>query len=141
MGHLRFLAFYLLAGGVAAGSHVLAAPSSTLPMVGASGSISAIMGAYLLLYPGARVKTLFFFLVFFAVVEVPAFVYLGYWFLLQLLGSQVPTAGGGVAFWAHIGGFVAGLVLILLFRDPRLVRAKREGRVLTPDQIRYGGWL
>jgi membrane associated rhomboid family serine protease len=141
MGHLRFLVFYLLTGLVAAGSHVLAEPGSTVPMVGASGAISAIMGGYLVLYPRARVKTLIFLFIFITVVELPAFLYLGYWFLLQVLGTRVPVAGGGVAFWAHVGGFVAGVVLVLLFRNPRLVNAKRAHVRLPRDQIRYGGWL
>ena len=141
MGHLRFLVFYVLCGLAAAGAHVFADPASTLPMVGASGAISAIMGAYLLLYPRAKVKTVIFIIIFFTVAELPAFLYLGYWFLLQLFGVMGPSVGGGVAFWAHIGGFVAGLVLILLFRDPRLVRAKRDRVVLPRDQLRFGGWI
>ncbi|HSG47062.1 MAG TPA: rhomboid family intramembrane serine protease, partial [Longimicrobiales bacterium] len=118
MGHLRFLAFYLLTGLVAAGVHTLLEPGSALPMVGASGAISAIMGAYLVLYPRARVKTLLFLFIFVTVVDLPAFAYLGYWFLLQLVGSQAPVASGGVAFWAHVGGFAAGVILIFLFRNP-----------------------
>ncbi|MEJ2540427.1 MAG: rhomboid family intramembrane serine protease [Gemmatimonadota bacterium] len=141
MGHLRFLLFYVLCGLAAAGAHVMADPSSTLPMVGASGAISAIMGAYLLLYPKAKVKTVIFIIIFFSVVELPAFLYLGYWFLLQLFGVLGPAVGGGVAFWAHIGGFVAGLVLILVFRNPRLVRAKRAHVTLPRDEIRFGGWI
>jgi membrane associated rhomboid family serine protease len=141
MGHLRFLAFYLLAGLVAAGAHTLAEPGSTLPMVGASGAISAIMGAYLVLYPRARVKTLLFLFIFITVVDLPAFLYLGYWFLLQLLGTWAPAAGGGVAFWAHVGGFVAGVVLVFLFRNRRLVDAKRKGVILDPGTIPHGGWL
>jgi membrane associated rhomboid family serine protease len=141
MGHLRFLVFYILCGLAAAGAHVYADPTSTLPMVGASGAISAIMGAYLLLYPRAKVRTVIFIIIFFTVLEVPAFLYLGYWFLLQLLGVVGPSVGGGVAFWAHIGGFVAGLVLILFFRDPALVRAKRDKVVLPRDQLRFGGWV
>ena len=141
MGHLRFLVFYLLTGLAAAGGHVLAEPSSTLPMVGASGAISAIMGAYLVLYPSARVRSLIFLFIFVTVIDVPAFVYLGYWFLLQLVGTATPVAGGGVAFWAHLAGFGAGALLILLFRDPRLVSAKRSGVVLDRGSIRHGGWL
>jgi membrane associated rhomboid family serine protease len=141
MGHLRFLLFYTLCGLAAAGAHVFSDPSSTLPMVGASGAISAIMGAYLLLYPRAKVKTVIFIIIFFTVLELPAFLYLGYWFLLQLFGVLGPSVGGGVAFWAHIGGFVAGVALILVFRDPRLVRAKRNRVVLPRDQLRFGGWI
>lgn len=141
MGHLRFLLFYTLCGLAAAGAHVFADPSSTLPMVGASGAISAILGAYLLLYPRAKVKTVIFIIIFFTVLELPAFLYLGYWFLLQLFGVLGPSMGGGVAFWAHIGGFVAGVVLVLIFRNPRLVQAKRNRVVLPRDQLRFGGWI
>lgn len=140
MGHFRFLGFYLITGLVAALAHALSDPASPLPMVGASGAISAIMGAYLVLYPRARVKTLIFLFIFITVVEIPAFAYLGYWFLLQLVGMAVPVAAGGVAFWAHVAGFVAGVVLIFLFRDPQLVRAKRARVVLPRDQIRHRGW-
>lgn len=141
MGHLRFLLFYVVAGLVAAGAHALSEPASTLPMVGASGAISAIMGAYLVLYPRARVRTLLFLFVFITVVDLPAFVYLGYWFLLQLVGTQAPVAAGGVAFWAHVGGFAAGVLLVFLFRNRQLVQAKRANVVLARDDIRYGGWI
>ena len=142
MGHLRFFVFYMLTGLAAAGAHVLVEPSSALPMVGASGAISGVMGAYLVLYPAARVRTFLFLFLFVTLIDVPAFVYLGYWFLLQLASSQFqdPT-GGGVAFMAHVGGFVAGVVLVLLFRDPTLVGAKRSGVKLRRDQIPHGGWL
>lgn len=141
MGHLRFLIFYVLCGLAAAGAHVFSDPTSTLPMVGASGAISAIMGAYLLLYPRAKVKTVIFIVIFLTVIELPAFLYLGYWFLLQLFGVLGPSVGGGVAFWAHIGGFIAGLILVLLFRNPRLVRAKRNGVMLHRDQLPFRGWI
>lgn len=141
MGHLRFFVFYMLTGLAAAGAHVLVEPGSALPMVGASGAISGVMGAYLVLYPAARVRTFLFLLVFVTVVDLPAFVYLGYWFLIQLASSQLQDAtGGGVAFMAHIGGFVAGIVLVLLFRDPTLVGAKRAKVKLSRDQIPHGGW-
>ncbi|MGW8265893.1 MAG: rhomboid family intramembrane serine protease, partial [Longimicrobiales bacterium] len=109
MGHGRFLVFYLLTGLVAAGSHVAADPGSTLPMVGASGAISAIMGAYLILYPRARVFTLFIIVILIRVFPVPAWFFLLYWLSLQVALSslQTPGGGGGVAFWAHIGGFAA----------------------------------
>jgi membrane associated rhomboid family serine protease len=118
MGRLRFLAFYLIVGLVAALAHVAAEPDSALPMVGASGAISGVMGAYLVLFPRARVKTLLVLIVFFTVVELPAFVYLLYWLALQLV-SSAGGSGAGVAFWAHIGGFVAGVVLVPLFRRRR----------------------
>jgi membrane associated rhomboid family serine protease len=128
MGHLRFGLFYLLTGLVAALAHVVTDPSSPIPMVGASGAISAVMGAYLVLHPRARVHTLFFFLVFIRVIPLPAWVILGYWIVLQVGSSLLePGTGGGVAYTAHIGGFVAGAALIFLFRNPGLVGAKRRG--------------
>jgi membrane associated rhomboid family serine protease len=142
MGHLRFLVFYLLTGLAAATSHVLVDPGSTVPMVGASGAISGVMGAYLVLYPRARVDTLFWLLIFIRVVPLPAWVLLGYWIVLQLAGSTVSGAagGGGVAYAAHIGGFVAGMLLVFPFRNQKLVTAKRRGVVLPRDQIDHGGW-
>jgi membrane associated rhomboid family serine protease len=142
MGHLRFVVFYLLCGTVAAVAHVVSEPASGLPVVGASGAISGVMGAYLVLYPRARVRTLLVLIVFITLVDLPAWVYLGYWFLLQLASSAGRPAGavGGVAFMAHVGGFVAGVLLIFLFRNPKLVKAKREHVKLRRDQIDYGGW-
>ena len=142
MGHLRFVAFYLLTGLVAAGAHVVVEPASPVPMVGASGAISGIMGAYLVLYPRARVKTLLVLVFLITFVNLPAWVYLAYWFVLQLASSAAtgPEATGGVAFAAHIGGFVAGLVLIFVFRNPKLVRAKRSHVKLPRDQLDHGGW-
>jgi membrane associated rhomboid family serine protease len=140
MGHLRFLLFYLLTGLVAAGAHIVSSPASPVPTVGASGAISGIMGAYLLLYPHARV-TMLIPIIFIHFVQLPAWLMLGYWFLLQLLSAGVQSPeGGGVAFWAHIGGFVAGLLLIVPFRNPRLVRAKRAHVKLRPNELEHGGW-
>lgn len=141
MGHGRFLVFYLLAGTVAAGSHVAADPGSTLPMVGASGAISAIMGAYLVLYPRARVHTLFIIIIIIRVFPLPAWFFLLYWFLLQVASSAFQgPGGGGVAFWAHIGGFASGVLLVKLFQNNVLVQAKRSGRVVTRRELRGGGW-
>lgn len=136
MGHFRFLAFYLLTGIAAAMAQVLTDPSSTLPMVGASGAISGVMGAYILLYPHARVDAL----VGFWIVPLPAWVMLGYWFILQLSGVLSPGRVGGVAYAAHVGGFLAGLALVPIFRNPKLVQAKRSGIVLGRDEIEHGGW-
>ena len=119
LGHLRYLLFYLLAGAAAGLTHVVLGPTSNLPTVGASGAIAGVLGAYLVTYPRSRVLTLVF--IFF--IEVPAFVYLVLWFVMQLLeglgtlGMRVET--GGVAVWAHIGGFVAGIVLVKLMQPPR----------------------
>jgi membrane associated rhomboid family serine protease len=99
------------------------------------------MGAYVLLYPRARIDTLFFFLFFIRVVPLPAWVMLGYWLFIQIVsGVSMPTEGGGVAYAAHIGGFVAGLVLIPLFENRTLVRAKRAKVVIDPHELRGRGW-
>jgi len=142
MGHGRFLSFYLLCGLVAAGSHIATEPSSPVPMVGASGAISAIMGAYLVLYPRARVHSLFFIIIIIRVFQLPAWFFLLYWFSLQLATSavQMPGGGGGVAFWAHIGGFVAGVALVKLFQNRTLVAAKRSGRQVQRAELRGRGW-
>ena len=130
MGHGRFVVFYLLSGLAAAGAQMAINPGSPIPMVGASGAIGGVMGAYVVLYPKARIRVLVFFGLIFTIV-VPAYLMLGYWFLLQLLGG-LPTlgqesSGGGVAVWAHIGGFVAGALTINLFKDPARVDKHRAG--------------
>jgi len=119
MGRLTFVAFYLLGGLAALGLHVVADPGSTIPTVGASGAIAAVLGAYARLYPRARVVTLVFIIIIFTVVTLPALVVLGLWFVLQLLPafSDPSGAGGGVAYFAHIGGFVFGLLVIKLFAN------------------------
>jgi membrane associated rhomboid family serine protease len=126
-GHVRYLVFYILSGLAAVAAQVLVNPSSAIPMVGASGAISGVMGAYIMLYPRVRVHMLIFLGFFITTVVVPAYVMLGYWFLIQILGG-LPTIGseeGGVAFWAHAGGFVAGAVLIHVFKDADLVAKHR----------------
>jgi membrane associated rhomboid family serine protease len=118
MGRLTFVIFYLLGGVAALGLHVAFEPSSTVPTVGASGAIAAVLGAYARLYPRARVVTVVFIIIIFTIVELPALLVLGAWFLLQLLpvfSDPVSSAGGGVAYFAHIGGFLFGLVAIKLF--------------------------
>jgi len=123
MGHARFVAFYLLCGLAAAALQVAADPASAIPMVGASGAIGGVMGAYVLLYPRVHVHGLLVLGFYVTTVAVPAVLMLGYWFLLQVFGGfgSLASTGGGVAFWAHVGGFVAGAVLVLIFRNPRLV--------------------
>ncbi|WP_108483192.1 rhomboid family intramembrane serine protease [Oceaniglobus ichthyenteri] len=112
MGHWPFLAFYL-AGGIAAGlAQTMADPISGIPMIGASGAIAAVMGGYLLMFPKARIDVLIIFVVFFRIIPVPAWIVLGLWFGIQMFsGVNTPLDGGGVAYWAHAGGFVAGIVL------------------------------
>ena len=126
MGRIRYVGFYILCGLAAAATQTFLSPSSPIPMVGASGAISGVMGAYVLLYPRVRVHMLVVLVIFITRIQVPAFLMLGYWFLLQLLGGAA-TSGeeGGVAFWAHVGGFVAGAILIPIFRDAELVAEHR----------------
>lgn len=121
MGHVRFVAFYLLCGVAAALTQALPAPGSEIPMIGASGAISGVLGAYLLLHPRAHVLVLIPLGLLTQIVRLPAMLVLGLWFLLQLASEAMAGGGGGgVAFRAHIGGFVAGLVLIPLFKRRRV---------------------
>jgi membrane associated rhomboid family serine protease len=131
MGHRRFLTFYLLCGAAAAIAQTATGPDSRIPMVGASGAIAGVMGAYFVLYPHSRIVTLFPFFIFFKIVEVPALYFLGIWFVMQLfsgVGSIATAAGGepsgGIAFWAHAAGFIAGLGGVLVFRRPERQRVE-----------------
>jgi membrane associated rhomboid family serine protease len=115
LGHLRFIIFYLLCGTAAVFSHSITEPSSTMPMIGASGAVSGILGAYLLLFPRARVHTLIFFGFFVQTVRLPALLVIGLWVVIQFINgilSKGPMAQGGVAWFAHIGGFICGILLI-----------------------------
>ena len=116
LGKVKFIIFYLLCGLVATYAQTLVSPSSGVPQIGASGAIAGVLGAYIVLFPRARIRTLFFFfLIFF--LDVPAIVLLGLWFALQLLQGVGPAATtGGVAYMAHVGGFIAGMVLLFVFR-------------------------
>jgi membrane associated rhomboid family serine protease len=125
MGHGRFLTFYLLCGTAAALAQTIMSPDSVVPMVGASGAIAGVMGAYFVMYPHSRIVTLIPIIVFIQIIEVPAIFFLGIWFVMQFLsgvGSIASAAGrqpaGGVAFWAHVAGFVAGVGGVFLFRRP-----------------------
>ena len=143
MGHFRYIIFYVLCGVLASVAHIMFAPGSTVPTVGASGAISGIMGAYMVLYPKVRVQTLIFLIVYIRIIPLTAVTVLGLWFALQLFSGVIQggVGGGGVAFWAHVGGFIAGVVLIKLFARKTLVEAKHAGIVLTKDQIgRFGSW-
>ena len=136
IGPFRFLAFYLLCGLLAAGAHMFAASASPVRTVGASGAISGVLGAYLVLYPRARVNLLFFLFIFIRVIPVPAWLALLWWFGWQVISglpelSQMrPDISGGVAFWAHVGGFVAGAALVKLFENPVLVARRNRLREL-----------
>jgi membrane associated rhomboid family serine protease len=139
MDHLRFLVFYLVSGVAAALVQVFLTPASTLPMVGASGAISGVMGGYLVLYPRVRVFTFVPIGFFLMSVALPAWTMLIYWLVIQVLGGFTAIAGarsGGVAFWAHIGGFVAGAVLVKLFARPRMVAEHQAGAYRPSDYRR-----
>ena len=130
LGHFRYLVFYLASGVAAGATHILLNQGSRVPSVGASGAIAGVMGAYFILYPRARVLVWFPPIFFF---HVPAWLMLGYWFVINFLSgtatavAETSQSSGGVAFWAHVGGFVAGVVMINLFRE-------------RPQRYRYGTW-
>jgi membrane associated rhomboid family serine protease len=120
MSRWRFVAFYLLGGLAALALQIVTDPDSSVPTVGASGAIAAVLGAYAILYPRARVITLIIIIIFVTIVQLPALIVLGFWFLLQLLpafAEPVGEGGGGIAYFAHIGGFLFGLLVIKLFAD------------------------
>lgn len=114
MGHTGFLLFYLACGFAAATAQVAADPASTIPMVGASGAIAGVMGGYLLMFPKARVDVLIILVIIFRIIPIPAWMVLSFWFGIQIIqGSMTPTDTGGVAYWAHAGGFLAGLAMTI----------------------------
>ncbi|MFK8078990.1 MAG: rhomboid family intramembrane serine protease [Granulosicoccus sp.] len=119
MGSGRFAIFYILTGLAASATQIIADTGSVVPMVGASGAIGGVMGAYIVLYPKVHVHMFFLFRTF----SIPAVFMLGYWIVTQLMGgfSSMGTVGGGVAFWAHVGGFISGMVLIYIFKDKELL--------------------
>jgi len=133
LGHFSYLLFYLVSGVAASVAHILLNPGSNVPSVGASGAIAGVMGAYFVLYPRAKVLTIVPLIVFFTFWWLPAWIVLGYWFLVQFLSGaatsivQSSQNAGGIAFWAHVGGFVAGILLIKLLPE-------------RPHRYRYGTW-
>jgi len=143
LGHFRYLLFYLVCGMVAGLAHVWIHPSSMVPTLGASGAIAGVMGAYFVLYPHSQILTLIpLFIFYMRVVEVPAIVFLGIWFVLQFLSGAAAAGAdsGGVAVWAHVGGFVAGLLLIKPFENRKLVYARTHGIVLPPREVARDEW-
>lgn len=119
MGHIRYLIFYLLCGVGGAITHIIFNIDSQLPCIGASGAISGVMGAYMLFFPMARIRTLIVFFIFIQLVDIPAFLMIGYWILIQFIFgiSEIGTKGGGIAWFAHIGGFLAGLFFAPSMRE------------------------
>ncbi len=135
MGRFRFLVFYLVSGLAASLCHAFSNLGSTMPTIGASGAISGVLGAYFLLYPRAQVLVLIPIFFFIRLMYVPAMLVLGFWFLLQLLSGTLSTGqGGGVAWWAHIGGFVAGMLLVGLFK-------RRDVRFFNPPHPHYSSMI
>lgn len=128
LGHFRYLLFYLGCGLAGLFAHVLLHPNATLPVIGASGAISGVLGAYMLLYPRARVTTLVFLIIFVTFIQVPALVLLGFWILIQLLSGlgSLGKEGGGTAHWAHIGGFVAGYLYLRLGPGRQVLARRRK---------------
>jgi len=131
MGHGRYVVFYLLCGTAAALAQTIMSPNSTIPMVGASGAIAGVMGAYFVMYPHSRIVTLLPIFIFIQIIEVPAILFLGIWFAMQFLSGvgSIATAAtrqpvGGVAFWAHVAGFVAGVAGVFVFRRPERERVE-----------------
>ena len=122
MGHGRYLLFFLLCGIASVFAQTISNPQSAIPMVGASGAISGVLGAYIITYPKARILTLVPIVILFYIIELPAYFFLGFWFLIQLIQGSLYSlnseqmAGGGVAWWAHVGGFAAGVMLLQVFR-------------------------
>lgn len=139
LGHLGFLGFYLACGVAAGLVHVWAEPASLQPAVGASGAIAGVMGGYLLLFPRAKVDVLLYFIIFFRIIPVPAWIVLGIWFALQVFnGTAVSAAEAGVAYWEHIGGFVAGIVVMLpawIGRGGRAFWARSAGAPPHPEAV------
>ncbi len=132
MGRVRFIVFYFGCGIIAALTHILSSPNSTMPMVGASGAIAGVLGAYLVAYPRARVLTAVFFFIFIRLVELPAAVLLVFWFVLQsfqgVLSLGARELSGGVAWFAHVGGFIAGILGVLLLAGGRVRRLRERER-------------
>ena len=132
LGHGRFVFFYLLCGVAAVSAHVYVNPTSTIPTIGASGAIAGVLGAYFVLYPHSRVLALVPLVIVFEIVEVPAIIFLGLWFLMQFFyvgmaaAVRTSTEGGGVAFWAHIAGFLAGMAAVVVMKKPSRARWRSE---------------
>jgi membrane associated rhomboid family serine protease len=137
MGGFRFAVFYLIGGIVAMLAQVMGDPTSHVPSLGASGAIAAVMGAFIITYPRDRIKTLLFFFIFFRVTFIPAALLIGFWFLIQVfhVGSVANVQQGGVAYLAHVGGFLFGVVTARLFEDPLRVAARQQW-----VQRQGGGW-
>ena len=140
LGHMRYLAFYVICGLAAALGQIMLDPISEIPMIGASGAISGVLGAYLVLHPRANIKVFVLLIIFFTFWNLPAWIVLGFYFLMQLLSQAASTVGEpGVAFMAHIAGFVAGAGLIFFFRKPQVaVFQPPHSKAFTAETHRIG---
>ncbi len=137
MGGFRFAVFYLAGGIVAMLAQVIGDPYSRIPSLGASGAIAAVMGAFIITFPRDRIKTVIFFIIFFRVTYIPAVLLIGFWFLIQVfhVGMVASVRTGGVAYLAHVGGFLFGVVTARLFEDRQRIAARQQW-----TQRQYGGW-
>ncbi len=144
LGHVSFLLFYLLCGLAASAVQVWVDPNSAIPIVGASGAIAGVLGAYLMLFPNGNIRTVFLFIFIPFVVLIPAWIQIGLWILSQAiygyaaLNVETRATSGGVAYFAHIGGFVAGIILVWLFKDEEAVKRQRAARASTRAFQRIG---
>lgn len=142
MGHVKYGVFYLLTAALASYAQVLIDPDSMIPLVGASGAVSGLLAAYIVLFPHGKIRTLIIFGFFISAIMLPAWIMIGYWILLQVIsgiGSLGGVgAGGGVAFFAHIGGFAAGLILVWAFRDKKRQDAQNRARTGPVGDQRWG---
>ena len=141
MGAARFAVFYLVCGALSGLAHVWSGPLSTVPAVGASGAIAGVMGAYVALFPRARLLMVFPILFYPLLLTIPAALYVAYWFFLQLYSGTLalanPEAGGGVAWWAHVGGFLAGILLVAFFTPPKRRPPRVAYEVWDPERRRW----
>lgn len=137
LGHVKFLIFYLLCGVAASAAHILSGPSSVIPSLGASGAIAGVLGGYLLMFPKRNVRVLIGYM---GIIPLPAIIVIGLWMALQIFGGfgSLDREGGGVAYWAHVGGALAGLVLVNLFRSLN-TQARIKERMSTPSRDLFGG--
>lgn len=143
MGHVKYLLFYLLTAVGASAAQIMIDPESRVPMVGASGAISGLLAAYIVMFPHGKIRTLIIFGIFISMQMIPAWIMIGYWIFLQVISgigslSTIGDQGGGVAFFAHIGGFVAGLVLVWFFRDKRRQDQQNAARQGYVPERRWG---
>jgi membrane associated rhomboid family serine protease len=143
MGHAKYIIFYLLTAAGASYAQVVIDPDSRIPLVGASGAVSGLLAAYIVLFPHGKIQTLIFLGIFVTTTMIPAWVMIGYWIVIQVISgvgslSMIDEQTGGVAFFAHIGGFVAGLVLVWFFHDRRRLEEQREARRGFVEDRRWG---